>query len=228
MFSNISLGVFNSLILKLIIPFSLFQFANLCKASSWGVFNNLPQLDNGGVVSIVISILLLDILIYWQHRVTHLIPILWRLHAVHHSDIELDTTSGIRFHPIEIICSYVVKAGFILALGLPAMSILIFEIILSTSSLFNHSNFSFPPRLEKILRYLIVTPTMHRIHHSTVVKETNSNYSFSFSIWDRVFSSYTEKAALPQKTMDIGLKEYRESSDQNIVNLILQPFKRKT
>ncbi len=224
LFSNISLGIINTLFLKLLIPLSLVQFAGLCDESGWGLFNNISSINSEGILIIGLSVLLLDVLIYWQHRITHIVPILWRLHRVHHSDTEFDTTSGVRFHPVEIIISYILKAGFIFAMGLPAISIIIFEIILSTSSLFNHSNFSIPNRLEKYFRYFIVTPTMHRIHHSTIIKETNSNYSFSLSIWDRIFLSYTGKASSPQQTMKIGLDEFRGEKDQGLSKLILQPF----
>ncbi len=225
MYTNIFLGFINSIFIKILIPISLVQLANLSVKSNWGLINNVSFLSFQNILVVISSILLLDMLIYWQHRLTHKIPILWKLHRVHHTDLHIDTTSGVRFHPLEIMMSYVIKVGLIIAIGIPPLAVLIFEIILSTSSLFNHSNFTLPKKVERLIRFMIVTPDMHRIHHSVIVSETNSNYSFSFSFWDKLFGSYVDKPKGDPKVMDLGLSEFRDQKKLSIFSLLIQPFK---
>lgn len=178
-------------------------------------------------ISILLGVLLLDCLIYWQHRLFHRVPLLWRLHRVHHADPHLDASTGLRFHPIEIALSLLVKATAILLLGVPVEAVLIFEIVLNASSIFNHSNIKLPNYVEWPLRKLIVTQAMHRIHHSQVAAETDSNFGFSLSLWDRLFGSYCKNASAGDAGLTLGLKEYsKEQNNTGILTVLLMPFRK--
>ena len=177
-------------------------------------------------LAIIFSVVFLDFLVYWQHRLFHKIPLLWKLHRVHHSDVEMDTTTALRFHPLEIVISFfVVKMGSITLIKLDPLSLLIFEILLNLSAMFNHGNFSLPLQIERFTRIFIITPDLHRIHHSVVKKETNSNFGFFLSIWDKIFGSYRPKTLQDQETMPIGLEDFRSQRDQGIHRLLLQPLR---
>ena len=175
--------------------------------------------------SIVITLLLLDLAIYGQHRASHRWQWLWRFHKVHHSDLDFDVTTGIRFHPIEIIISMCYKVIIIYIVGCNPLAVVVFEVVLSGASLFNHSNIFIPLKLERRIRLWIVTPDMHRVHHSSKDKEIDSNFGFSISIWDRLFSSYIDQPQLGHDKMNIGLNSYRHSPDVGIKKLLLMPFK---
>ena len=218
--TNLVLNFGNGLMVFLITPLSLVQISSLDSFRAY----NIISLNDGSLFKIVLAVIIFDLAIYWQHRLTHKIPILWRLHRVHHSDIEFDTTTAGRFHAIEILLSYFLKALIIILLGLPAVAIIIFEILLNFSALFNHSNFHFPKRWEGLLKYLVITPDLHRIHHSTVHNEMNCNFGFSISLWDRLFKSYKEISRDNPQTMDIGLKQFRSSQEQGLLSLLKQPF----
>lgn len=170
------------------------------------------------------ALLLLDLAIYWQHRCMHAIPLLWRMHRVHHSDTGFDLSTGVRFHPLEITLSMLFKLGLVWLLGPPPGAVLLFEILLSSSALWTHSDTALAGRLEHRVRRLIVTPSMHRIHHSIRPMETNSNYGFLLSVWDRVFGSYRAAPAEPERTMPIGLEQFRAAGEQRIASLLLNPF----
>lgn len=220
--NNISLVILNSLLIKFIFPIAAFGIAIYLESKNFGI---LYLFDLSYIEKIIISILLLDLIIYWQHRLFHKIDFFWKFHRVHHSDFDFDLTTGVRFHPIEIIFSMSIKIFFIVLLGTPAVAVIIFEIALSSFAIFNHSNIHLPYNIDKILRYFIITPDFHRIHHSIHTNELKSNYGFSLSIWDRIFRSYTKKPKDGYENMTIGLKEYR---DQNkivfILDLIKMPF----
>lgn len=173
---------------------------------------------------VFLSVILLDLLIYFQHLVFHKIPIFWKLHMVHHTDTEFDTTTALRFHPLEIAISILIKSIFVFVLGIDPLSLLVFEIVLNFSAMFNHSNFSFPVLIEKVFVQILVTPDMHRIHHSIIKNETNSNYGFCLSIWDRLFKTYLRKPHSNPRVMDIGLNEKRAIVDQRLDQLLKQPF----
>ncbi|MDP5207049.1 sterol desaturase family protein, partial [Alishewanella sp. SMS9] len=163
---------------------------------------------------------------YWQHRLFHRIPLLWRLHQVHHADPHIDSTSGLRFHPLEILLSYFIKLLLVFLLGVPALAVLLFEIILNASAIFNHSNIRLPAMIERPLRWFIVTQQMHRIHHSQRVVETNSNYGFNLSVWDRLFGSYCEKARKSDAQLDIGLVQYlKPEQNTGLAFLLSLPFR---
>lgn len=206
--------VISTLLIRLALPFSATAFAVYISE------NDLALL--GFSTPLLIGIIVLDLLIYWQHRIFHKVPILWRLHRVHHSDNTLDVTSAIRFHPIEILLSMLIKFLAIWILGLSALTVLIFEIILNGMAMFNHSNARIPA--DNVLRWIFVTPDMHRVHHSVHVNETNSNYGFNISLWDRVFGSYVAQPKDGHDHMKIGLKEY-PGGESALKGLLVMPFK---
>lgn len=218
---NIFFIVFNSLLLRLLIPVTLTAAALYAQRASFGVLN---QIEISFAFELLLSLVVLDALIYWQHRIFHLVPLLWRFHRLHHTDLEFDATTAGRFHPVEILLSYVIKALAVLLLGINPVAIIIYEILLSSFALFNHSNFSFPAGAERRIRAVVVTPSMHRIHHSIERKETNSNYGNCLSCWDRLFSSYTHKSEVDPQKMPIGLHEFRSNKEQTVFAMLRQPF----
>jgi sterol desaturase/sphingolipid hydroxylase (fatty acid hydroxylase superfamily) len=173
-----------------------------------------------------LSFLALDALIYGQHRLFHRVPLFWRLHRMHHSDLEFDTTTGVRFHPVEIAVSMLIKVAAVVALGAPAIAVIAFEVALNATSLFNHSNLRLPPWLDRALRRVVVTPDMHRVHHSVHRREHDSNFGFNLSWWDHLFRSYTDQPADGHTTMRIGLTVFRETDDQRLLALLRQPLRR--
>jgi len=179
-------------------------------------------------LEILTAVLVLDVAIYWQHRLMHLVPLLWRMHRVHHADTAFDVTTGVRFHPFETTLSMGVKLGLVWLLAPHPAAVLVFEILLSAGSLFTHADFRFPAGLDRRLRWLIVTPSMHRIHHSTWRPETDSNYGFHLSVWDRVFGSYTPAPREDERHMPIGLERFRSRREQTLPSLLLNPFRRQT
>lgn len=176
-------------------------------------------------VEITIAVLLLDVAIYWQHRLMHAVPLLWRLHRVHHCDTAFDVTTGVRFHPLEIALSMGFKLALISLFGPHPAAVLAFEVLLSLGALFTHTDVALPGALDRRLRWVFVTPSMHRIHHSTRRVETDSNYGFHLSVWDRLFRSYTATPAGDERRMPIGLEAWREPRDQGLVSLLLNPFR---
>ena len=175
--------------------------------------------------SIGISLLVLDCAIYWQHRLFHRVPLFWRLHRAHHSDQAIDVTTGFRFHPAEIILSLLIKTGIIILLGAPLLSVLIFEILLNGSAMFSHSNIRLPGRLDRLLRLLIVTPDMHRVHHSVERPEHDRNFGFNLSVWDRLFGSYRDQPQAGHAAMHIGLKEFADIKESRLDKILLQPLR---
>jgi len=173
---------------------------------------------------VIMQLFILDLAIYLQHLLTHKVPVLWRLHRLHHSDTEFDTTTAFRFHPLELLFSFIYKALIMITFQIPGIVVVVYEVILNSCALFNHSNFEFPESIEKVLRKVIVTPGFHRIHHSSRQRETNSNYSSTLSLWDYLFRTYVEHSKINPKKMDIGLKEFRSQKEQRFLNLLKQPF----
>ena len=223
--ANFGLMFSASFLTRLIIPIGLTSLALSNEQSNIGLFNQF-YLPNWLVI--IFSLLLLDILIYWQHRLFHTVPMLWRLHRVHHADAHVDTSTGLRFHPVEIILSVFVKLIAITILGVPAIAVLIFEIALNGLALFNHANIRLPNKIEKALRLILMTQILHRIHHSQVVSETNSNYGFSVIWWDKLFSSYKSNAIKSDSELDIGLIEYPKThQNSSLWQLLLMPFRSK-
>jgi sterol desaturase/sphingolipid hydroxylase (fatty acid hydroxylase superfamily) len=214
-----------ALVARLIVPTGLAAIAVYAQHNQLGIWNQFPITL---WLSVPLSVLLFDCLIYWQHRLFHRIPIFWRIHKVHHADPHLDASTGLRFHPLEIALSLLVKIAAVLFLGAPILAILIFEVLLNATSIFNHSNIKLPVKVDKLLRTLIVTQAMHRIHHSEVVRETDSNFGFNLSIWDRLFASYIAEAKNGDDAIKLGLKEYSSPQTNTSLNaLLLMPFKQK-
>jgi len=219
---NIGLAVFNMLIMRFTVGGIAYLSAVNAVEQSWGLLNQFP-IPNG--VSIVVTILLLDLAIYCQHVISHKWKLLWRLHQIHHTDIEIDASTAVRFHPLEIIISMVYKVAVIYIIGANPLAVIAFEIMLNATATFNHSNINLPLKVDKILRWVLITPDVHRIHHSTVRSETDSNYGFSISLWDRMFKTYTAEPEETQTTLDIGLPEYRDQQELGFFQLLLIPFK---
>lgn len=202
--ANLGLAVLNTIVLRLLLPGSALAFAALAADEGWGLLN---RLDLPGWMTVVIGVVALDLTIYFQHVLFHSVPALARLHAVHHADPDFDLTTGIRFHPIEIVLSTLVKFAAIAALGAPVLAVLVFEILLNATAMFNHANVSLPAWLEPWVRPVLVTPDMHRTHHSVIESERNSNYGSCLSLWDRLLGTYTP---VPRGTLDIGLSDRRD------------------
>ena len=218
---NLSLTVLNTIIIRMIFPMAAVGMAFFAEQNDLGLFNII---DIPFPLAILLSVIFMDLFIYFQHVLFHAVPALWRLHMVHHTDLDYDLTTGIRFHPIEIIISMGLKSLVILALGPPAVAVLIFEILLNSCAMFNHGNIKLPTKLDAVLRTLIVTPDMHRVHHSTIKTETNSNYGFNLSIWDKFFGTYKATSKNNQSNMDIGLENYRNQSELSFFRLLKLPF----
>jgi len=218
---NLSLVVLDTLVVRLLFPTAALGMAAMVKDLGWGVLNvvSVPYWS-----AVLISIVVLDLAIYLQHVMFHALPALWRLHMVHHADLDLDVTSGSRFHPIEIVLSMFIKLGVISVLGPPLLGVLIFEVVLNALAMFNHANARIPLPLDRVLRWIIVTPDMHRVHHSVEKPEHNSNFGFNLSCWDRVLGTYKDQPAKGHEGMIIGLKSFRERSWQSLPRLLSMPF----
>ena len=188
----------------------------------WGLFNvwEVPAL-----VAIVVSLLVLDLVIYLQHVMFHAVPALWRLHRMHHADLEFDVTTGLRFHPVEILLSMGVKLAAVAALGPPAIAVLIFEILLNATSMFNHGNVRIPLGIDRMLRWFVVTPDMHRVHHSIHPIETNSNFGFNLPWWDRLLGTYRAQPREGHKAMIIGIEQFRTPRDFWLDRMLIQPVR---
>jgi len=220
-FTNLTLVVIDTIAVRLLFPILPVTLAVVAETQGWGIFN---VLQIAPWLKILLSVLVLDFIIYLQHVLFHHIPILWRLHRMHHTDLDLDVTSGNRFHPLEIVISILIKMAAVLFLGAPAATVLAFEVILNACAMFNHGNIKLPAELDRLLRLLLVTPDMHRVHHSTIVRETNSNFGFSFPWWDRICGTYRPQPEKGHLDMTIGLTEYRDPKQLTLLRLLLQPF----
>jgi sterol desaturase/sphingolipid hydroxylase (fatty acid hydroxylase superfamily) len=219
---NLGLVVLDSLLVRLIFPTAAVGVAMLAEARGWGLFQALGL---PGWVAVVASVIVLDLAIYLQHVLFHAVPVLWRLHRVHHADLEFDVTTGVRFHPVEILLSMGIKLAVVAALGAPALAVLLFEVLLNATSMFNHGNVSLPARLDRVLRWLVVTPEMHRVHHSVVPRETNSNFGFNLPWWDRLFGTYRPQPAAGHEAMTIGIEQFRDPAELRLDRLLLQPLR---
>ena len=219
--TNLGLIVIDSLLLRLVLPVVATGTAIFANEKGWGLLNYVAW---PAWLELIIAVVLLDMLIYWQHVASHHIPVLWRLHKVHHADRDIDTTTGIRFHPIEILASMLYKMFWVVVLGPSVAAVILFELILNGCALFNHANVKLPSSLDRVLRLFLVTPDMHRVHHSVIVKETNSNYGFSLSIWDRLFGSYIAQPSAGHNGMTIGLFEYQSTQPNQLFWALSVPF----
>ncbi|MGK0499228.1 MAG: sterol desaturase/sphingolipid hydroxylase (fatty acid hydroxylase superfamily) [Oceanicoccus sp.] len=223
--SNIGLSLLNQLIARLIMPATAIAVAAYGATSGMGLLNYMVMPT---WLEIIIAVLLLDLAIYLQHIMFHSVPLFWRMHRVHHADTDFDVSTGVRFHPVEIILSAAIKLAVIILLGPAVIAILIFEVWLNAASIFNHSNLRIPLGLDKLLRNVVVTPDMHRVHHSIRANETNSNFGFNFPWWDRFFGTYRAQPIDGHEDMTIGLDKFRQPNQQRIHRLLLQPFQEVT
>lgn len=219
--NNWSISTLNSILLFLVFPVLGVGVAFLAAENHWGLFNllELPTL-----VSIPLFIILFDLAIYWQHRIYHLVPLLWRLHRMHHSDPDFDVSTGIRFHPLSIFLSMLIKMLVIVSLGPPPVAVLLAEIILNVTTMFNHGNIYISPKVDRVLRLFVVTPDMHRVHHSVVPEETNANFGFNFPWWDRIFKTYKAQPKGGHETMEIGVHGFKSARSQYLDRLLAHPF----
>jgi len=218
--TNVALVIISTVILRVAFPVLAVGLAVELQGRGGGLLVSLPP-----VAAAIVGVVLLDLVIYWQHRLLHRIPLLWRLHRVHHSDTSFDVTTGLRFHPLEIVLSMVIKFAAIVLFGIPPLAVLIFEVALNSGALFTHTNVRLPAGFERALRWLIVTPDMHRVHHSWHRDETDSNFSFNLSLWDRVFGTYRDQPRDGHGQMTIGLPEFRDVREQSLVELLLNPLR---
>ena len=219
---NIGIVVVDAVVLRLIVPITAVAWAASVEARGVGLFHFLGW---PAAVVVPLTVVLLDLAIWAQHVVFHRIPVLWRLHRMHHADIDLDVTSGARFHPIEIVLSMAIKFAVIAAFGAPAVAVLIFEILLNASAMFNHANVRLPERVDALIRFVLVTPDMHRVHHSVDRAETDSNFGFCLPWWDRAFGTYRAQPHAGQIAMTIGLASFRDPGEARLDRLLTQPFR---
>jgi sterol desaturase/sphingolipid hydroxylase (fatty acid hydroxylase superfamily) len=220
--ANLGIVLLDTVLLRLLLPVTAVGMALLAQQRSWGLLN---QFDLPPWLVLLIGLLVLDCVIYFQHVMFHAVPALWRLHRMHHSDLDFDVTTGVRFHPIEILLSMGIKLSAIVVLGPSPLAVLVFEIALNASSLFNHGNVRLPRAPDRLLRLVVVTPEMHRVHHSSLPRETNSNFGFCFPWWDRLFGTYRAQPKLGHLGMTIGLDQFRDPDRLKLGDLLLQPFR---
>lgn len=220
--SNLAIVVLDTLAVRLIFPFAAVGMAFLASERGWGLFN-LIALPSW--LSVVLAILVLDLAIYFQHRIFHAVPWLWRLHRMHHADLEFDVTTGLRFHPLEIVLSMAIKMGVVVMLGAPALAVIIFEVLLNATSLFNHGNARLPQKVDQWLRLFLITPDMHRVHHSVIQRETDSNFGFSVPWWDHLFRTYRAQPEKGHLGMTIGIEDFRTQGDLRLDRMLIQPFR---
>ncbi|MCH9019607.1 MAG: sterol desaturase family protein [Proteobacteria bacterium] len=219
--NNIGVVALNTLLLRVVFPTAAVGVALAAEARGWGVLNAVGA---PYWLAVALSVLLLDFAIYLQHVMFHAVPALWRLHRMHHADLDIDVTTGARFHPIEILLSMLIKLAVVAALGPPALGVLVFEVLLNATSMFNHGNLNIPLGVDRVLRWFVVTPDMHRVHHSVVVDETNSNFGFNLPWWDRIFGTYRAQPAAGHAAMTIGIEQFRDAGDLRLDRMLVQPF----
>ena len=220
--NNLGLVFLNSLVLRLLFPAAAVGVAAFAENQNWGLFN---YFDVNLLLATVASVIIMDAIIYLQHVMVHAVPLLWRLHRVHHADLDYDVTTGARFHPLEIILSMLIKFATILLLGPPVVAVVIFEVLLNATAMFNHGNVKLPSAVDRILRWLVVTPDMHRVHHSVEDDEANSNFGFNLPWWDRLFGTYRDQPRAGQKGMTIGIHKYRDPKQCSwLPGMLLFPF----
>ncbi len=220
--NNLGVVMVDTLLVRILFPTTAVGLALVAEARGLGLFNAiaLPPW-----VAVTAAVVLLDLAIYFQHVLFHAVPVLWRVHRMHHADLEFDATTGLRFHPFEILLSMAIKLAVVAALGAPALAVLIFELLLNATSIFNHGNVRMPARLDRILRWIVVTPDMHRVHHSILSRETNSNFGFNLPWWDRLFGTYRAQPAAGHEAMTIGIEQFREQRELGLDRMLLQPFR---
>lgn len=220
--SNLGIVAFDAVLVRVFIPATTVTMALIAEEGGWGLFN---QLVLPGWAAVLFSVIALDLVIYLQHVMFHAVPILWRFHRVHHADLDFDVTTGARFHPIEILLSMGIKLAAVAVLGVPGIAVLIFEVLLNATSMFNHGNVRLPSNLDRVLRWIVVTPDMHRVHHSIIPREANSNFGFNLPWWDRLLGTYRAQPADGHEGMVIGIGQFRTRRDLWLDWMLSQPFR---
>lgn len=220
-FNNTALVILDTLTVKVLLPFGAVGVAIWAEEKQLGLFN---MFEFGSFLSLIAAFILLDLIIYWQHRLFHKVPLLWRLHQVHHADRDIDVSTALRFHPLEILLSIFIKFAAVILLGAPVLAVILFEVILNGMAMFNHGNIKLPKSLDALLRTVVVTPDMHRVHHSILKHETNSNYGFNISLWDRIFHSYHAQPDMGHQHMTIGLAQHQHQPTHSILWMLTLPF----
>ena len=220
--ANLGIVALNSVLLRFLLPVAAITFAAVAQENSWGLLN---QFSIFPLVALILGIVALDLIIYFQHILFHAVPALWRLHRMHHADLDFDLTTGARFHPIEILLSGGIKLAAIAVFGPSPIAVLIFEVILNGTSMFNHSNVRIPIKTDAVLRLFVVTPDMHRVHHSVLPHETNSNFGFNVPWWDRLFGTYRAQPSAGHEQMKIGIEIFRDPKELRLDRMLLQPFR---
>lgn len=220
--NNLGVVIADTLLVRILFPTTAVGIALLAEAQSFGLFH---AVEVPVWIAVAASVIVLDLAIYLQHVLFHAVPALWRLHRMHHADLEFDVTTGLRFHPIEILLSMLIKFAVVAAIGAPAVSVLIFEVLLNATSMFNHGNVRIPAKIDRILRWIVVTPDMHRVHHSILARETNSNFGFNLPWWDRLFGTYRPQPAAGHEAMTIGIEQFREPRELRLDRMLVQPFR---
>jgi sterol desaturase/sphingolipid hydroxylase (fatty acid hydroxylase superfamily) len=220
-YSNMGIILIDSLAVRFLLPIPAVGLAVMAENNGWGLLNNmeLPLW-----LSVFAGVLALDLIIYLQHVMFHSVPILWRLHMMHHADLDYDVTTGLRFHPVEILISMAIKFSAIVVIGPSPYTAVLFEIILNATAMFNHGNIRLPLGVDKVLRLLVVTPDMHRVHHSVTIRETNSNFGFNFPWWDRLLGTYRPQPVAGHEGMTIGLAQFRDARKLTLPWLLALPF----
>ncbi len=219
---NLGILLIDILAVRLVFRTAAVGVAFYGEARGWGLFNNVAV---PYWAAVILSVLLLDLAIYAQHVVFHHVPALWRLHRMHHADLDFDATTALRFHPFEILLSMGIKAALVLLLGAPALAVLIFEVLLNATAMFNHGNVRMPAGLDRVVRWFLVTPDMHRVHHSVVKAETDSNFGFNLPWWDRLFGTYRDQPQAGHTGMTIGIDRFRDPAELRFDRLLTQPFR---
>lgn len=219
--ANIGIIIADSMVIRLLFPVVPMSLAATAQSQGWGLFNLLGVT---GWVELIAGLIILDLIIYLQHRLFHRIPLLWRMHRMHHTDLDLDVSTGTRFHPLEITISLLIKMAAVLLFGISPLTVLLFEIILNATSMFNHANLALPGPVDRRLRLVLVTPDMHRVHHSVIPKETDSNFGFCQPWWDRLLGTYREQPREGHLGMTIGLREFRDPTRLSLWQLLKIPF----
>ena len=220
--SNLGIVFLNSALLRIVFPATAIAVAVLAQERGWGLLN---QHDVPFALAVVASVVALDFAIYLQHVMFHAVPALWRLHRMHHADLDFDVTTGARFHPIEILVSMLIKMAAIMVIGPPAVAVMVFEVLLNATAMFNHANVRLPPAADRLLRLFVVTPDMHRVHHSVEEHETNSNFGFNLSLWDRLFGTYKAQPDAGHERMTIGIRGYRAPKlVSDLPGMLVLPF----
>ena len=220
--NNLGIVALNTVILRMIFPAATVGMATVVETQGWGILNNI-QIPYW--LTLIVSVIIMDFVVYFQHVLFHAVPLLWRLHRVHHADLDFDVTTGLRFHPIEIILSMLIKIAAITVLGPPIIAVVIFEVLLNATSMFNHGNVRIPQGIDRVLRWFVVTPDMHRVHHSVDDDETNSNFGFNLPWWDRLFGTYRNQPRAGHQQMTIGINTFRDRSHCTLLpGMLAMPF----